>query len=112
MRAAKVLAVMFLAIRGAAFGQAPVTTSPGTNGKSPITTFQHQTLGESWEEFMRISGTQMCASHEQQAAQWCDAFKKIEASGHGDVVVAGEAASSAMLKFSERKLVQVLLKGN
>jgi hypothetical protein len=44
-----------------------------------VTTLKHQTQGETWEDFMRISGSKMnlCASSKTQGAQWCDAFNSL-----------------------------------
>lgn len=78
-------------------------------GKLQVTMFEHQTLGESWEDFLRISGSKMnpCQSDKPQAAQWCDTFKKIEAEGNG-TLTNSNPSGSVELVFSEKKLVQVL----
>jgi hypothetical protein len=112
MRAAKTLAVMFLAVTSAAFGQAPIAAPTGLNGRPQVTTFLHQTLGESWEDFMRITGTKMnpCGSQEPQAGVWCDSFKKIEAGGQADIAV-GKGDTSVSLIFSQKRLMQVLAHG-
>lgn len=112
MRAVETLAIMFLAVSSATFGQAPGTTPTGPNGRPQVTTFLHQTLGESWEDFMRITGTKMnpCGSHEPQAAKWCDSFQKIEAGGQADIAV-GKGDISVSLVFSQKRLTQVLAHG-
>ena len=112
MRPAKTLTVMFLAVSSAAFGQAPGTTPAASNGKPQVTTFLHQTLGESWEDFMRITGTKMnaCGSQEPQAEQWCESFKKIEAGGQADISV-GKSDIAVSLVFSQKRLMQVLVHG-
>jgi hypothetical protein len=104
------LVVVFLTVTVTAFGQTPSTASTGTNGKPQVTTFQHQTLGESFEDFMHISGTNMCASQQPQAAEWCATLKSIDTTGQG-VFEASSAGSSGTLIFSGRKLVKVLLSG-
>jgi hypothetical protein len=104
------LAVILLAIGGAAFAQAPAATTAGQSGKPQVTTFMHQTLGESIEDFMRISGTKMCASHKPHSSEWCETFKKVEA-GENGVVTDSNASTSVSLVFAEKKLVQVLVQG-
>jgi hypothetical protein len=77
--------------------------------KPQVTIFEHQTLGESWEDFLRISGSKMnpCKSDKPQAAQWCDTFKKIEAEGNGTLTNSNPSGSVEVV-FSEKKLLQVL----
>jgi hypothetical protein len=97
----KVLAAILVAFACSAFAQ---------TGKPQVTTFMHQTLGESMEDFMRISGAKMCASQKPQAAQWCETFKKIQA-GEKGVVTDSNGAASVSLVFAEKRLVQVLVEG-
>jgi hypothetical protein len=80
------------------------------SSKPQVTMFEHQTLGESWEDFMRISGSKMspCTSDNPQFAQWCDTFKKIEAGENGTVMDSNPSASVSLV-FSQKRLVQVLL---
>jgi hypothetical protein len=100
------LIAILLAINIAAFAQAPERST----GKPQVTTFMHQTLGESIEDFMRTSGTKMCASPKPEAAQWCETLKKIEAGERG-VVTDKNANASVSMVFVEKKLVQVLVQG-
>jgi hypothetical protein len=97
----KALAAILVAFACSAFAQ---------TGKPQVTTFMHQTLGESMEDFMRISGAKMCASQKPQAAQWCETFKKIQA-GEKGVVTDSDGAASVSLVFAEKRLVQVLVQG-
>jgi hypothetical protein len=81
-----------------------------SSGRPMVTTLKHQTQGETWEDFMRISGSKMnlCASSKTQGAQWCDAFKQAEA-GEDATITDSEASGSVSLIFSERRLVQVVV---
>jgi hypothetical protein len=80
--------------------------------KPQVTMFLHQTLGESWDDFMRITGTKMnpCESHTPELAQWCEGFKKIEASGQGELT-SRKGDASVSLVFSEKKLTKVMVQG-
>jgi hypothetical protein len=79
------------------------------SGKPQVTMFEHQTLGESWEDFMRISGSKMspCTSSDPQIAGWCDTFKAIESSGQGTLTQSNPSASVSLV-FAERRLAQVV----
>jgi hypothetical protein len=76
--------------------------------KSQTTTFMHQTLGESWEDFMRITGSKINPCASDKSAQLCDSYKQIEAVGNGTLTQSTPSAS-ASLTFSQKKLVQVLV---
>jgi hypothetical protein len=80
-----------------------------SSGKPQVTIFKHQTLGESWDDFMRISGSQMspCTSSDPQIAGWCDAFKTIKSSGQGTLTQSNPSASVSLV-FAENKLAQVV----
>jgi hypothetical protein len=77
--------------------------------KPQVTTFKHQTLGEGWDDFMRISGSQMspCTSSDPQIAGWCDTFKSIESTGQGTLTQSNPSASISLV-FADKKLTQVL----
>jgi hypothetical protein len=109
-------ALILLAASGAALGQAPATAAAAAqagSGRPQVTMFMHQTLGESWEDFLRITGINVSACLVQEKplpAQWCETFKKIEA-GENAAVTDNSGGKSASLVFSEKKLVQVLVQG-
>jgi hypothetical protein len=105
MKTASLPAIAFLSLCATAFGQTP--PSPP---KAQVTSFKHQILGESINDFMRISGTTMCASHNSRAPQWCDTLKKVEG-GEDGVVTDENSAISVSLFFSDRKLMRVLVQG-
>jgi hypothetical protein len=98
MRIASVLALLLLV----------ASNATPQSGKPLVTTFMHQTLGESWQDFMTNGGTQMCASNQPKAAQLCQQLKEIEAGKH-IVMTDGNASSSVSLVFDSKKLVQVLV---
>jgi hypothetical protein len=81
-------------------------------GRPQVTTFKHQTLGESWDDFMRITGAKLspCTSDKPELALWCETFKKIDA-GENATLTDNTPVASVSLVFSERKLVQVLAVG-
>jgi hypothetical protein len=110
MRVIATLAAMFLALVGTAFGQN--STPARTNAKPQTTTFLHQTLGESWADFMSITGTKMnpCGSQQQESAEWCAAFNKIEA-GEDAEISTSNGSVSASLFFSKKTLMRVVVHG-
>jgi len=89
--------------------QAVPVVNVTASGKPQVTTFLHQTLGERWDDFMRISGSQMspCTSSDPQIAGWCDTFKTIESSGQGTLTQSNPSASISLV-FADKKLAQVL----
>jgi len=78
--------------------------------KPQVTMFEHQTLGESWDDFMRISGTKICVSGKSKAKEWCEEIKKIGREGSGTMTDSNSSVSVAVV-FSERRLTQVLVRG-
>jgi hypothetical protein len=82
----------------------------GQEQRPKATMFQHQTLGESFDDFMKLSGTKMCNSADPQAPQWCDAFRKIAEIGEGQVK-ASNGNIEATLIFSDKTLMQVVVRG-
>jgi hypothetical protein len=110
MRLITTLAAMFLAVLGTAFGQN--SRPAGTNSKPQTTTFMHQTLGESWEDFMSITGTKMnpCGSQQPQSAEWCEAFKKIQAGEDGEISTSNGTIAAALF-FSKKTLMKVEVHG-
>ena len=110
MRATTTLTALFLIFAGVAFGQAPEPA--GTNAKPQTTKFLHQTLGESWADFMNIAGTKMnpCGSQQPQSAEWCAAFKKIEAGEDAEISMSS-GSIAASLFFSNKTLMRVVVHG-
>jgi hypothetical protein len=100
------LTVLFVLALGPNLGQAQ-----SASGQKAVTTFMHQTMGESIEDFMRISGSKMCGSGKAEAAEWCAVFKKIEAGEDGTVIDENDRVSASLI-FSGRKLVQVSVQGS
>jgi hypothetical protein len=91
-------------VSSAASGRVPT-------GKPQVTMFRHQTLGESWEDFLRITSIDVSTCMVQQKPlpeQWCETFKKIEA-GQNATLSDSNPSASVSLVFSEKKLVQVLV---
>lgn len=90
--------------------QAMPAVSITSAGKPQVTKFMHQTLGESWDEFMSITGAKLspCTSDKPELALWCETFKKIE-SGENGTLTNSSATTSASLVFSQKHLVQVLV---
>jgi hypothetical protein len=89
---------------------AQATPVASATARPQVTTFKHQTLGESWDDFMRITGAKLspCTSDKPELALWCETFKKIEA-GENGTLTDSNASASASLVFSQKKLVQVLV---
>lgn len=106
------LTVILLTMSGAAFAQAPTTTPTASTGKPLATMFLHQTLGESWDDFMRISGAKMnpCGSQTPESVQWCESFKKAEAGGRAEIKVRNDTISASLV-FSQKKLMKVVING-
>jgi hypothetical protein len=100
------------AICACAQGSATQSPSPATSGKPQVTTFMHQTLGESWEDFKRITGARLdrCESPTRELAKLCESSKKIEA-GEQAELSDGNGDISVSLVFSQKKLMQVLVHG-
>jgi len=85
---------------------------PSKVDKPQTTMFLHQTLGESWDDFMRITGTKLnpCESRTSEVTQWCEGFKKIETSGQGELTSRKRDASVSLV-FSHKKLMEVMIQG-
>lgn len=93
-------------------GQGTPVVSTAVTGRPSVTMFKHQTLGESWDDFMRITGAKLspCTSDKPELALWCETFKKIDA-GENATLTDNTPTASVSLVFAERKLVQVLAVG-
>jgi hypothetical protein len=84
-----------------ATGQTPTSSFV----KPTTTTFLHQTLGESVDEFMRISGTNMCMGGILNGEQ-CQMLKKA-AEGEAQVVSVNNPSALLTITFSDKKLVRI-----
>jgi hypothetical protein len=76
--------------------------------KPQVTRYDRHTLGETIEDFMRISGTEMCRSAALQPKE-CEKLKQIDAGKDAEVTQGFPYATVSWL-FVQRTLVQVILR--